>query len=828
MNKSKEPIEYRIIIIDDVPGIHEDFRGILLPVVDTGQLDLMARDLLGIEVKPSLKRSFVLEHSMQGEDGVEKIRQSVYQQRPFALAFVDMRMPPGWDGLTTIEQIWEIDPNIHIVICTAYSDHSMDTIIERLGLTDKLLILKKPFNSVEVEQIANAMTVKWELARKLGNTILRLEEEVIEKSFKLEAITVSQIELQGILDNLPISCFVTDRKLHITYWNPASKQIFGYSFREIVGRTPLDTIVAEEFKVSMEAHFQKLIKEKHKLLATTINRVKSGEVILCEWISTPLVDDHGNLQGVLVLCRDITEQRRAEEALLQSKANLSNFYESAEMMMGLVEVLENDFVHVYDNSAAIEFAGLSPKKLKGKLASDYMNLKQLKFMLSHFNQSVRTRRPVRFERKIKHKGQELWIFASLSFIRNLSNGSKLCSYIIHDITERKNAEKSVERVRSYLDDIINSMPSVLIGIDRNDRINHWNLEAVRMTEIPVEQAIGAVLDEVLLLPRCELDNIRTVMATGSPRKDEKVQWNLNGNHLYIDVTIYPLINDELENDIEGVVVRIDDITEHVHLEEMMIQSEKMLSVGGLAAGMAHEINNPLAGILQSTQVINHRLMGDLRANHRVAKQCGISTEGLRKYIEQRGVATLIDNVMESGERAANIVENMLSFSRKSDSQFGLQNLADLLEKALELASNDYDLKKKYDFRQIEIIRHYASGTPQVYCEGNKIQQVFLNILKNGAYSMYTKAGKSVFQLRLFQEGDMVKVEIEDNGEGINDDVRRRIFEPFYTTKDVGIGTGLGLYVSYFIITENHSGKIFVESVFGEGSTFVICLPLRPE
>lgn len=150
---------------------------------------------------------------------------------------------------------------------------------------------------------------------------------------------------------------------------------------------------------------------------------------------------------------------------------------------------------------------------------------------------------------------------------------------------------------------------------------------------------------------------------------------------------------------------------------------------------------------------------------------------------------------------------------------------------MSLAENDYDLKKKYDFRQIEIVREYETPSPLTPCEHTKIQQVFFNLLKNGAEAMHAKpqtAGEvnPRFTLRVRGESDMLRIEIEDNGADMSDAVRKRVFEPFFTTKEVGVGTGLGLSVSYFIVTENHGGAMAVESSPGKGSTFIIHLPLE--
>ncbi|MCP4117057.1 MAG: PAS domain S-box protein [Desulfobacteraceae bacterium] len=277
----------------------------------------------------------------------------------------------------------------------------------------------------------------------------------------------------------------------------------------------------------------------------------------------------------------------------------------------------------------------------------------------------------------------------------------------------------------------------------------------------------------------------------------------------------------------GVVGFAQNITERVRMEEMMIQAEKMLSVGGVAAGMAHEINNPLAGMLQSAQVILNRITKDLPVNRRAAEECGTTMESIQAFMEKRRIVIMLESIRNSGARAADIVHNMLSFSRRSDSEKVPVDLRELMDKTLELAESDYDLKKRYDFRHIDILRKYDPDLPRVACQPTKIQQVLLNLLKNGAESMFAKEdreGAPRFILRVMHENGMARIEVEDNGPGISEEIRKRVFEPFYTTKDVGMGTGLGLSVSYFIVTEDHGGTMAVESSPGKGATFIIRLP----
>lgn len=284
-----------------------------------------------------------------------------------------------------------------------------------------------------------------------------------------------------------------------------------------------------------------------------------------------------------------------------------------------------------------------------------------------------------------------------------------------------------------------------------------------------------------------------------------------------------------------VLAVVRDVTDRVNLKDMIVQSEKMLSIGGLAAGMAHEINNPLAGILQNVQVIRNRVWEELPKNRQVAAECGVSLESIRAYLEARGVLTMIESVLESGHRASQIVENMLSFSRKSRDCFEPTDLAALLDRTVALASSEYDLKKNLDFRRIEIVRDYDRETPKPPCEEGRMQQVFLNLLRNAAQAMADDPRFKVepasgrtetprIVLRVVPDGGAARVDIADNGPGMDETTRKRIFEPFFTTRGRGPGTGLGLYVSYFIVTDFHGGQLTVDSAPGRGSRFTVRLP----
>jgi CheY-like chemotaxis protein len=189
VSKSTPTINRRILVIDDNPGIHADFRKVLgTGLDDQGALAAAELALLGESLPSSMNRGFEVDSAFQGQEGVARVQQALDDGRPYAMAFVDMRMPPGWDGLETIQRLWAIDPDVQIVICSAHSDYDWDDVAARLNNSDKLLVIKKPFEAVEVVQSANALTRKWHNERIVRNQVETLEQVVTARTHRQQAI----------------------------------------------------------------------------------------------------------------------------------------------------------------------------------------------------------------------------------------------------------------------------------------------------------------------------------------------------------------------------------------------------------------------------------------------------------------------------------------------------------------------------------------------------------------------------------------------------------------------------------------------------------------
>ncbi|KAB0567920.1 HAMP domain-containing protein [Pseudomonas palleroniana] len=393
-----------------------------------------------------------------------------------------------------------------------------------------------------------------------------------------------------------------------------------------------------------------------------------------------------------------------------------------------------------------------------------------------------------------------------------------------EVQVRSKIEKKLTGFQNYLNSIIDSMPSALIALDEQLYVTQWNQEASALSGTRLDEALNQPIFLAFQPLKPYLRQLKAAVEQHSVERIERVTWVKDDEPKHYALTFYPLMGGAGR----GVVIRIDDITQRLSLEEMMVQSEKMLSVGGLAAGMAHEINNPLGAILHNVQNIRRRLSPDLPKNLEHAEQAGIELDTVNRYLQSREVPQLLDGIQQAGARAAKIVTHMLSFSRRSNRQMAPCDLPALIDQAVEIAGNDFDLTIGFDFKGQAIIRQFDPLLGPVPGTANELEQVLLNLLKNAAQAIHlreddSEPGRIILRTRL--NPPWAEIQVEDNGIGMSESVRKRTFEPFFTTKEIGQGTGLGLSVSYFIITNNHKGQMEVQSTLGQGTCFTLRLPL---
>ena len=400
----------------------------------------------------------------------------------------------------------------------------------------------------------------------------------------------------------------------------------------------------------------------------------------------------------------------------------------------------------------------------------------------------------------------------------------------------------IVRLQNLLQNTTNSMPSALIVIDMDGQILLWNPAAEVLTGQAAPQVLGQSLWQICPELCRYRDLFKQALQERRIVQRHSERLTTESGIIYRDVAVFPLST----HNVEGAVLRIDDITGRARTEEMMRQSAKMASAGRLATGIAHEINNPLSVMIQSAQVLQMTLDTQSARIRERLQACGVDPDALGRYLREHDTNEYLEGIRSAGGRAARIVSDLLSFSRKS-SKPAPYDLNALVEQTLELAAADFDLKKKYDFRAIEIVRELAPDLPKLICDGQLIQQAVLNLVRNAAQEMAkkqqtTQAKEENYRPRLIlrsslvqenyeQENErshrqMVRLEIEDNGPGIAQATKARLFEPFFSTKEEGEGAGLGLWLCWSIVVRQHNGQIWEEPGQEGGARFVIELPVN--
>jgi two-component system, NtrC family, sensor kinase len=344
----------------------------------------------------------------------------------------------------------------------------------------------------------------------------------------------------------------------------------------------------------------------------------------------------------------------------------------------------------------------------------------------------------------------------------------------------------IARLKDFSENIVESLNVGVLAVDLGGIVESWNTRMEQLFGVARQEAVGRQLSS--LLPQ-ELATEITV------RGDQeqitgiyKQRVHHQGKLLTLNVSITPLVSKSGER--IGRLLLFDDVTQRERLEEQMTQTEKLTSLGLLAAGVAHEVNTPLAVISNYIQML--------------AKQM---PEGDPKQ-------TLIDKIVKQTFRASEIVNNLLNFSRTGGTELIDVDVNRVVEETLSLVAHPLKTSR------IQVVKHLGETLPAVRGSANKLQQVFLNLFLNARDAM---PGGGMLEVRTGAHNGSVEVEVADTGAGISREHIHRIFDPFFTTKGSGRGTGLGLSVSYGIIRE-HKGKIDVRSTPGKGTSFHVEFP----
>ncbi|MCP4553177.1 MAG: PAS domain S-box protein, partial [Bacteroidetes bacterium] len=583
-----------------------------------------------------------------------------------------------------------------------------------------------------------------------------------------------------------------DRSLKYLYVNSAIHQL-GIEPNDLIGKTNAQLNFSKQLVATWETSIQKVFE------TGKVNRIefKLPQGIWIDWLLCPEFTTGNEVNTVITFARDITQRKQMEfNNICYDKINkkIINSETIEQMLDGILDTMLDVFgcdraYILFPCNPDAKLYSILFIKCQPKWVVEQGYQTEITKEISDILKKVRaSENPIIYDpgsqNKIRPYLREKLSVKSQIVMPAFPNtgdaweiGMHQCSHerlwtkpearLFNGICQRITDGLSnmllfreLKQTKNYIDSVLNSMPSLLMGVDADGKITQWNHQAQIETGVKSKAALGKYFYHFFPHLNKFIETIKVAIDDQKVIEELKVPHQIKDKTIYENITIYPI----KDIDIKGVVIRVDDVTNQIQIEEMMIQSEKMLSVGGLAAGMAHEINNPLAGMMQNAQLVLNRLTKKIPRNDEIAKEAGTSMDAIHMFMDKRNIINQLQHINDAGKCAAHIVENMLSFAKKAEGSKSYENLPQLLDRTFELAHNDYDLKTRFDFKQIIIKKKGEKEFPPVFCEYSKIQQVFFNIIKNGAEAMHSLKDQienpPEFIIQFFVENKMAVITIK--------------------------------------------------------------------
>jgi len=543
-------------------------------------------------------------------------------------------------------------------------------------------------------------------------------------------------------------------------------------------------VLAEEFDI--EKMEEKDIS-KSRTLELELYR-KDGSIVPVETKHSFLRDPDGQLIEILTIARDITERKQAEKRLIESEAKFRAIFEQAAESIVLVDAETGALVEF--NEQACLNLGYSPEEFGELKIPDFEIIESTEEVKKHIQKIVKEGSSV-FETRHRTKDGEIrdiWVSSRAIKI----GGRDFAQSVWRDITERKQMEEALRESEERIQTIVSNAPVVIWSLDKEGIFTLSEGAGLKALGLRPGEAVGqSIFDVYHDVPKI-LEANRRVLAGETFVSIIEVGELVFESH-------YSPIRDK-SGEVTGMVGVSTDITERKQAEERerrlqqeLYLSSRLASIGQLAAGVAHQINNPLTGIL------------------------GFSERLLRKSTDKEATKDL-ERIHSEAARTAKIIQSLLTFARHHKPKKEYADINDILQKALELRA--YELKTG----NIEVALDLAPALPQTIADFHQIEEVFLNLILNAEQAMIEAHQVGKLSIKTRQTKDYIKISLADDGPGIPAEHLDRLFDPFFTTREVKGGTGLGLSICHGIVTE-HEGKIYAKSKSGKGSTFFVELPV---
>lgn len=426
-NQSEENSDFRILIIDDNPEIHKDFLKILTPLEQINNLnELKSKVFGGTNDKANVTLpKFQIDSAMQGKEGFEKIQDALKTKTPYALAFVDVRMPPGWDGIETIKQIWTIDSNIQIVICTAFSDYTWEETISQLGTNDNLLILKKPFDNVAVRQLAFALTKKWHLMLENQEHTTSLQKDITEKTISLQhSLSLTRSTLESSTDGIVVvnnqNEIIDHNKKFLELWQIPSSIMSSKNYKNFIQYALKHINNPENYR----RKFNKIINNLH-MVDTDIINFKDGRIF--EQYTQPQ-NFMGENVGRVWSFRDITKRAMLEKKLeMQATHDTLTGLPNRLLLLDRIQQAISESARTH-SIITILFLDLDRFKLVNDSLTHQVGDELLKIVSSRLKSIVRAEDTI-----ARHGGDEFVIV--ISHLKEENKTEQIAQKIIHNLNK---------------------------------------------------------------------------------------------------------------------------------------------------------------------------------------------------------------------------------------------------------------------------------------------------------------------------------------------------------------------------------------------------------
>ena len=601
--------------------------------------------------------------------------------------------------------------------------------------------------------------------------------DITERKRMEEALKSSEEKFSKAFNSSPVSLSISrlsDGKLLEV--NESFLRNKGYSREEVIGRTARQLGIwayAEE-----QNRIINLVKTQGRALNQELHyRTKSGE-IRTGLVSAELIKI-GDEPCMLVLNNDITGQKKASEQL---------------RMLGMVTrqvsdatiIFDMDFNITYMNRAAENLFGYSFEEVKGRNLSFFNKVPASEEKRRQVTKTLMEGK-VNNEIIVKQRKDGTAIICDCRLSPMYDEKGNICSFIDvqRDITRQKEVETKLQEHKKLIDSILATMPEGVLVIDNQDRIILANKAIYKILHLNVKAVKSRTLSEVL--PLDQYFNIhRAVTSRNNENNTVEFRYNVQG----AEKIIYCVI---VKMDGGRTLITFSDVSREREEEEKLYLTDRLASIGEMAAGLAHELNNPLTGILTLSQVL---VGSDLPPEHKEDIEC----------------------IYSEARRAAGIVKNVLLFARNRTDETGKAGVNEVIKDVLRL--------REYEERSnnIKVKMDLEEDLPDIAIDKGQLQQVFLNMISNAEAAIKEAGRPGVLNVISERVGNNINIHFSDNGCGIKKQFLPRIFDPFFTTKQVGKGTGLGLSICYSIIVK-HGGKISVKSQVNEGTTFTIRMPV---